>query len=90
VTARGTTEPAPATPLPSAAELTPRGVTLCGVSKSWALPGLRIGWLVSKDTAVLEQVAALKDYTTICSSAPSEVSQQTGLCSGGCMNVRCG
>jgi aspartate/methionine/tyrosine aminotransferase len=70
-------EPEPATPLPSAVELSPRGISLCGVSKSWGLPGLRIGWLLCKDGSFLQEVAALKDYTTICSSAPSEVSKQT-------------
>jgi DNA-binding transcriptional MocR family regulator len=50
-----------------------KAITLCGLSKSWCLPGLRIGWVASQDAALLERVAALKDYTTICSSAPSEV-----------------
>lgn len=44
-----------------------------GLSKVYALPGLRIGWLVTRDRALCESLAAFKDYTTICSSAPSEV-----------------
>ena len=36
-------------------------------------PGLRIGWLASHDRDLLARVAAFKDYTTICSSAPSEI-----------------
>ncbi len=43
------------------------------MSKTFGLPGLRIGWLASQETRTLEQVSMLKDYTTICSSAPSEV-----------------
>jgi aspartate/methionine/tyrosine aminotransferase len=43
------------------------------MSKSFALAGLRIGWLATRDHAVLEKCARMKDYTTICSSAPSEV-----------------
>ena len=35
----------PAERLPSAAERYERAVTLCGLSKTFALPGLRVGWL---------------------------------------------
>ena len=37
------------------------------------LAGLRIGWVAAHDGALLERMKALKDYTTICSSAPSEL-----------------
>lgn len=60
-------------PLPFAADLSPRAVSLGVMSKSFALAGLRIGWIASRDKRLLAQVARLKDYTTICSSAPSEV-----------------
>lgn len=42
------------------------------------LPGLRIGWLATRDTALLDRVAELKDYTTICNSQPSEVGLKLG------------
>lgn len=48
-------------------------VSLGAVSKAHGLPGLRIGWLASRDAALLQRVKALKLYTTICSSAPSEL-----------------
>jgi aspartate/methionine/tyrosine aminotransferase len=63
----------PGTTLPSACELYKHAVSLFGLSKSFGLPGLRTGWLVTKDRELLEQVSRLKDYTTICSSAPSEL-----------------
>ncbi|KIZ07359.1 aminotransferase, classes I and II [Monoraphidium neglectum] len=66
-------EPDESVRLPPAVTLYDKAITLCGLSKSWCLPGLRIGWVASQDAALLERVAALKDYTTICSSAPSEV-----------------
>ncbi|GBG28404.1 Aminotransferase [Hondaea fermentalgiana] len=50
-----------------------KAVTLCGVSKSLSMPGARIGWLASQDAAFLAEVQALKDYTTICPPAPSEI-----------------
>jgi aspartate/methionine/tyrosine aminotransferase len=59
--------------LPPAADLSERAVSLGVMSKSFALAGLRIGWLATRNAPLLERIAKLKDYTTICSSAPSEV-----------------
>ena len=59
--------------LPAGADLDDRAVSIGVMSKSFALAGLRIGWLATRDRAVLERCARMKDYTTICSSAPSEV-----------------
>jgi aspartate/methionine/tyrosine aminotransferase len=49
------------------------GISLGVMSKSFALAGLRIGWLATADRDLLERCAAFKDYTTICASAPSEI-----------------
>ncbi|SHK21795.1 Aminotransferase class I and II [Desulfatibacillum alkenivorans DSM 16219] len=51
----------------------PRAVTLGGLSKAFGLPGLRLGWLATQDMDLLEGMSRLKDYTTICHSAPSEI-----------------
>jgi len=59
--------------LPAACELYERAVSLSGMSKVFGLPGLRIGWLAAQDTQLLHRIRELKDYTTICSSAPSEI-----------------
>jgi len=59
--------------LPSACDVYERGVVLSGMSKSFALPGLRIGWLATQATELIPQLIQLKDYTTICNSAPSEI-----------------
>jgi aspartate/methionine/tyrosine aminotransferase len=61
------------TPLPSACECYDRAFSLGGLSKAFGLPGLRIGWLVSRHRDFLRRVNQLKDYTTICNSAPSEI-----------------
>lgn len=50
-----------------------RGVSLGGLSKSLGMPGVRIGWLACRDAAFIDKVASLRDWTTICSSAPSQV-----------------
>ncbi len=60
-------------PLPAGAELAPTFVSIGVLSKSFALAGLRIGWLASRDRDLLARCAAFKDYTTICAAAPSEV-----------------
>jgi aspartate/methionine/tyrosine aminotransferase len=65
--------------LPAGADASPRGISLGVMSKSFAMPGLRIGWLATRDRDLLERCAKLKDYTTICSAAPSEVLALIGL-----------
>ncbi len=63
----------PADRLPSACDRYERAISLNTVSKSFGLPGLRIGWLGSRDEGLLRRIRDLKLYTTICSSAPSEL-----------------
>jgi len=63
----------PAHRLPAVCDLYERGISLSGLSKSMALPGLRMGWLVTRDAALFQRWLIYKDYTTICSSAPSEI-----------------
>lgn len=62
----------PAMRLPAACDLYDRAVSLASVSKTYGLPGLRLGWLASHDADFLRRLVSLKHYTTICSSAPSE------------------
>jgi aspartate/methionine/tyrosine aminotransferase len=60
--------------LPSACEVySERGITLGGLSKTFGLPGLRVGWLASHNRALHERVRELKDYTTIATATPSEM-----------------
>jgi aspartate/methionine/tyrosine aminotransferase len=56
-----------------------RAVSLTGMSKVFGLAGLRIGWLAAHDQALLDRCRAIKDYTTICSSAPGELLALVGL-----------
>lgn len=59
--------------LPSAIELYDKAITLFGMSKTFGMAGVRIGWVITKDKKLYSEMAAYKDYTTICSSAPSEI-----------------
>ncbi len=62
----------PATRLPAACDLYDNAVSLGSMSKSYGLPGLRLGWYASRNRELLKKAMHLKWYTTICSSAPSE------------------
>jgi aspartate/methionine/tyrosine aminotransferase len=63
----------PADRLPAGADAYERGISLGVTSKTFALAGLRIGWLASHDQEFLRAAQAYKDYTSLCNSAPSEV-----------------
>ena len=65
--------------LPAGADSLERGVSIGVMSKSFAMAGLRIGWLATHDRDLLDRCARFKDYTTICSAAPSEVLALIGL-----------
>jgi aspartate/methionine/tyrosine aminotransferase len=69
----------PADRLTAGADSFARGVSLGVMSKSFAMAGLRIGWLATRDRDLLARCAAFKDYTTICSSAPAEILALIGL-----------
>ena len=59
--------------LPSACDIYENAISLFGLSKSFALPGLRIGWLSSKNNRLMQKISEFKDYTTICNNAPGEI-----------------
>jgi aspartate/methionine/tyrosine aminotransferase len=63
----------PSRRLPAVCDLYDRGISLSGLSKAFALPGLRIGWLATADPNLLAAFSSFKDYTTICNSAPAEI-----------------
>ncbi len=65
--------------LPPACDLHESAVSMGLLSKAFGLPGLRIAWLATRNRQVREKVSTLKDYTTICSSAPSELLARIAL-----------
>jgi aspartate/methionine/tyrosine aminotransferase len=62
----------PSRRLPAACDVYEDAVSLGVLSKNAGLAGLRIGWLATRRADVLDAIASVKDYGTICSSAPSE------------------
>jgi aspartate/methionine/tyrosine aminotransferase len=62
----------PQTRLPAACDASETAISLGVLSKSYGLPGLRIGWVATRNERALAAMEVVKDYTTICNSAPSE------------------
>ncbi|WP_422478854.1 aminotransferase class I/II-fold pyridoxal phosphate-dependent enzyme [Pleomorphochaeta sp. DL1XJH-081] len=58
--------------LPQVADIYEKGLSLNVMSKAYGLPGLRIGWIATKDHKLLERMERYKHYLSICNSAPSE------------------
>ncbi len=69
----------PADRLPAACDVGSHAVSLGVTSKTYGLAGLRIGWIATHDAELYARMAALKDYTTICNSAPSEFLAEVAL-----------
>ena len=65
--------------LPPLCDTYARAISLAGLSKSYGLPGLRLGWLATQQAELPMRWLRLKDYTTICNSAPSEILGLMGL-----------
>lgn len=69
----------PADKLPAACDLSKSAVSLGVMSKTYGLAGLRIGWSATRNSELLELMMSVKDYTTICASAPGEFFAEVAL-----------
>ncbi|MCZ8544179.1 pyridoxal phosphate-dependent aminotransferase [Mesorhizobium qingshengii] len=58
--------------LPSAASLSPRAISVSSLSKAFGIPGIRIGWLITRDAALQEKFLAAKEQIGICGSVIDE------------------
>jgi len=74
--------------LPQAAELSDSAVSLNVMSKSYGLPGLRIGWLATRRRDLLERLERRKHYTSICNATASEVLATIALRAGAAIQAR--
>ena len=54
---------------PSAVELGPKAVSIASLSKCHGVPGLRIGWAITRDSALREQLVTAK-FNTVISCSP--------------------
>lgn len=62
----------PSRTLPAAAQINPSALTISVTSKAYGLPGLRVGWVITKDHDALQQLERAKHYTSIANAGPSE------------------
>jgi aspartate/methionine/tyrosine aminotransferase len=69
----------PAARLPAGCDYGEHAVSLGVTSKTYGLAGLRIGWIATKNKDIYRKMASLKDYTTICNSAPSEFLSEVAM-----------
>ena len=58
--------------LPQAGDVYEKGLSLNVMSKAYGFPGLRIGWIMTKDRDLLVRMECYKHYLSICNAAPSE------------------
>jgi len=59
-------------PLPVAVGLSERVLSVSSMSKTYGLPGLRIGWLINRDPELDERLLAAKEQILICGSTIDE------------------
>jgi aspartate/methionine/tyrosine aminotransferase len=58
--------------LPVAASLSPRAISVSSLSKTYGLPGIRIGWLVTQDVDLRDRFLAAKEQILISGSVVDE------------------
>jgi aspartate/methionine/tyrosine aminotransferase len=59
-------------PLPPAASLSPKVISISSMSKCYGLPGIRIGWAATKDQFILDSLLAIREQVSITNNAISE------------------
>ena len=60
-------------PLPAACDLYDRAVSVTGVSKTFGMGGLRIGWLATRCHEVLQKAREFRYYTTEMTNTPCQL-----------------
>lgn len=58
--------------LPAAASLSDRVVSISSMSKCYGLPGIRTGWLATRNREILDRVLAIREQVSISNNALSE------------------
>lgn len=58
--------------LPVAASLSARAISVCSMSKTYGLPGIRVGWVMTQDAELMEALLAAKEQIFISHSVVDE------------------
>lgn len=56
-------------PLPAVADIYLKGISMGVMSKSMALPGIRLGWLVTQNPELIQKWLNIKNHLSICQSS---------------------
>ena len=59
-------------PLPVAATLSERAISVSSLSKSYGIPGIRAGWIACRDKALMHRFLCAKEQIGICGSVVDE------------------
>lgn len=59
----------PADRLPAVADIYPQAISLGVMSKAFALPAIRLGWILCQNKSVYEHMLAIKNHLSICVSS---------------------
>ena len=58
--------------LPPAASLSPKVISIASMSKCYGLPGIRTGWLATKNSFILDSAVAIREQLSISNNSISE------------------
>lgn len=58
--------------LPPAASLSPAAISVASLSKAYGAPGIRVGWIMTRDVHLMERFLAAKEQIGICGSVVDE------------------
>ena len=61
------------TPLPTAASISPHAISVSSISKSYGVPGIRVGWVITRDPMLYESLLAGKEQIGICGALRTEL-----------------
>jgi len=59
-------------PLPVAASLSEKAISVSSMSKTWGVPGIRIGWLITRSQGLMEKFISAKEQIGITGSVLDE------------------
>jgi aspartate/methionine/tyrosine aminotransferase len=62
----------PSYQLPCVADVYEKGISVGVISKAFAIPGIRVGWLVCQNQSFRDRVIDIKSYLSICNSQVDE------------------
>jgi aspartate/methionine/tyrosine aminotransferase len=59
-------------PYPASASISERFISISSVSKAYGIPGVRVGWLITRDAPLQQRFLAAKEQIGICGSVVDE------------------